>query len=258
MPEVWYPGAVRIDGDHANYQAGRITVTTGLCHYTVGRNSRGTCGRDFQFLQERDGTLVQGAPIDARCWGAGDPWNGCAVHYEVEYLPGVDVDVFTEPARVKTRDFVHWLNAQWGVPLDHWGGARIAAWTGWIDHGSVIQTGDYHTDGWPQPDCNFIFDTQPTPPVEDFDMSILFQTPTSLTVLNPPLVTDVAPGEVGPLNALVSAGAMKLVAGSDGDLAQYRALYARFLSTLPKTGGGSGGGATAAQVADEFSARLKA
>lgn len=96
------------------------------------------------------------------------------------------------------------------------------------------------------------------PPPEESDVSILFQTPTTLAVLNPPLVTDVAPGEVGPLNALVSAGAMKLVSGSDGDLAQYRALYARFLSTLPKTGGGSGAGATAAQVADEFSRRLTA
>lgn len=164
MPNPWYPDALRIDGEHAHYEAGQIIVTTGLCHFTVGRNSRGTCGRDFQFLQERDGVLVQGAPIDARCFGAGDPWNECAVHYEVEYLPGFDDVVFTDPARAKTRDFAHWLNSEWGVPLNHWGGVRIPAWNGWVDHGSVIQTGDYHTDGWPEADCLVIFDSTPPPP----------------------------------------------------------------------------------------------
>lgn len=97
------------------------------------------------------------------------------------------------------------------------------------------------------------------PPPEESEMATLYQTPTTIVVLDPPIVTDIAPEELGAWNALVSAGFMKLEAnGTDANLKAYRATYQRYLSTLPKPSGGSGGGATAAQVADEFSARLKA
>lgn len=181
MPEVWIPWAVRLDGAHANYEAGRIgNVTTGLAHYTVGRNSTGTCGRDFQLLGARDGTLYQGAPIDAVCWGAGDPWNGCSVHYEIEYLPGADDAVFTDLCRDTTQRTVHWVHDNWGIPLDYYHGPRIPAHNGWIAHDSVIQTGDYHNDFWPAEDAAIIFGTAPPPLSPEDTMWLIHDRDTNL------------------------------------------------------------------------------
>lgn len=156
MGNPWYPDAVKHNGAHANYQAGQIDVVTGLCHYTVGFNSIGTCGRDFQFLIDRDGTVHQGAPVDARCWGAGDPWNGRAVHIEVEFYPGVDATIFTDAARSSTGKLVRWLNADWLIPLQHYAGyypaVRLTEYNGFIDHAAVIQTDAWHNDFWPADD----------------------------------------------------------------------------------------------------------
>lgn len=154
----WCPYATRVAGRFADYGAGRIAnLTTGLAHYTVGKNSIGTCGEYFQILAARDGTLFQGAPVDAVNWGSGDPWNGCSVHCEVEYLPGVDDTVFTDVQRDAVQAFAHWLHDEWGVPLDYYDGPRIPAHTGWISHRSLIQTGDYHNDFWPADDAAIIF-----------------------------------------------------------------------------------------------------
>lgn len=148
MPEPRYPEAVWDPGVNAGYRAGRNVITTAVCHYTVGRDSRPIGRRGyFQFLVSRDGTVTQFAEADAVCWHAGTPWNFRGPGIEVEYL---DEDViFTPAADRATGELVGWLHAEWGVPLDFYDGPRINSWSGFITHRSLIQTGDAHSDYWP-------------------------------------------------------------------------------------------------------------
>lgn len=154
MPDPFYPHAVQVAGANRAYRAGRITrVTTGIRHYTVGVNSIGTCGRDFQFLQARDGVLFQGAEVDAVNWGAGDPWNRCSVHIEAEWHPTYNADepVLNAAMVATQRPFLAWLESEWGIRRDasYHGPDRLTSWAGFIDHRWLIQSGDWHYNLWP-------------------------------------------------------------------------------------------------------------
>jgi hypothetical protein len=129
-------------------------MTTVVCHYTVGRDSRniGLNGY-FNFLVSRDGTVWQYAEADAVTWHAGNPtidWNQRGPGIEVEYLPGADDTVFTDAQRDATGALVHWLADTYNIPLDYYDGQRIDAWAGFIAHNSLV--GADHTDTWPRDD----------------------------------------------------------------------------------------------------------
>ncbi len=165
MPDLWYPGAIRHQGAHANYEAGVNRMVSVVCHYTVGINSTGTLGQDFTFLLDRDGDVHQGCPVDARVWHAGDPWNAMGPGIECEYLPGVDdpnhngpddEDIMTPEQVLGASGLVKWLHEEWSVPLAFYDGPRIGAWLGFINHGSVLQSGAWHTDYWPRFDWDRI------------------------------------------------------------------------------------------------------
>lgn len=157
-----YPGAVWSPGVNAGYAAGRTSMTAAVCHYTVGRDSRPIGLRGyFNFLVSRDGTVTQFAEADAVCWHAGAPWNFRGPGIEVEYLPGVDDDIFTPEALAACGALVRWL----GIPLAFYDGPRIADWSGFITHRSLIQTGDAHSDYWTEQDWAAMTATKPAPPL---------------------------------------------------------------------------------------------
>ena len=148
MPDPIYPGAVWRPG--VNADNGQTSMESVVCHYTVGRDSRPIGDRGyFHFLVSRDGTVTQFARANAVCWHAGQPWNERGPGIEVEYLPGADDDVFTPAAWIATGQLDAWLHNEWGVPLAFHDGPRLASWNGFITHRSLIQTGDAHSDYWP-------------------------------------------------------------------------------------------------------------
>jgi hypothetical protein len=171
-----FPGAVWRPGVNAGYRAGRSTMFTAVCHYTVGRDSRPIGDRGyFNFLVSRDGTVTQFAEADAVTWHAGN-WNGRGPGIEVEYLPGVDDEVFTDAARDACGELVRWLGST--IPLDYYDAARINTWHGFIAHGSLIQSGDSHTDSWPRSDWDQMVGT--APPVKDDTMRLFHDPATDL------------------------------------------------------------------------------
>jgi hypothetical protein len=156
---MWYPFAVRRPGVFANYGGGaeRNRMEVVKCHYTVGYNSLGTLGRDFQFLVSRDGTVYQGAPVDAICWDSGE-WNDAGPGVEIEHMPATEGDIFTPEAREATRGLCQWLISEHGFPAVHWDGDRISEYggfRGFIDHCDLIQT-QQHNDYWPADDVAYI------------------------------------------------------------------------------------------------------
>jgi hypothetical protein len=145
---VIYPAAVWSPGVNAGYKAGRTSMRTAVCHYTVGRNSAPIGLRGyFQFLVARDGTVTQFAEADAVCWHAGTPWNSRGPGIEVEYLD--EPAIFTPEAEAATGLLVSWLHDVYGIRTDFYDGPRIAEWDGFITHRSLIQSGDAHSDYWP-------------------------------------------------------------------------------------------------------------
>jgi hypothetical protein len=155
VPDLWYPGATIMPGAAAGYAKGRTSMETVVAHFTVGRDSTqiGVNGY-FHWLVRRDGEVVQFAEVDALTWHVGN-WNGYGPGIEVEYLPGVDDEVFTDAARVACGSLVRWLCSEWGFLLDYYDGDRIPpVWRGFIAHRSV-QGGD-HTDFWPRQDWDLM------------------------------------------------------------------------------------------------------
>ncbi len=162
MPDR-YPNAVWNPGVNAGYRAGRNTMRTAVCHYTVGRNSTPIGLRGyFQFLIARDGTVQQFAEADAVCWHAGDPWNSRGPGIEVEYYD--EAEVFTDAQRAACAELVKWL----GIPLDLYDGPRVADHHGFITHRSLLQSGDAHSDYWPQED----WDAMTGPAQEEAEMAL--------------------------------------------------------------------------------------
>lgn len=153
-----YPAAIWNPGVNAGYRAGRNTMTTAVAHFTVGRNSTGIGKQGyFHFLISRDGTVQQFCEADAVAWHAGDPWNSRGPGIEVEYL---DEDtIFTDAARAACGELVKWL----GIPLNFYDGPRIADWAGFITHRSLVQSGDAHSDYWPQEDWDAMTTITPLP-----------------------------------------------------------------------------------------------
>lgn len=155
MPDPYYDGAVQIAGAFRGYVIGRIPVLrTAIRHYTVGVNSIGTCGRDFQMLQARSGVLYQGAEVDSVNYGAGMPWNWQSVHVEAEWHPEYNADepILSDAMIDSLRGFAAWLETEWGIRRSesyHGYVGRITDWSGWIDHRWLIQTGDWHSNSWP-------------------------------------------------------------------------------------------------------------
>jgi hypothetical protein len=156
MPNPRCPYALWNPGVNAGYRAGRTTMTTAVAHYTVGRNSTpvGLQGY-FHFLVARNGTIQQFCEADAVAWHAGDPWNSRGPGIEVEYFD--EPEVFTDVQRDATSALVHWLGAEYGIPLAYYDGPRIGAHNGTISHRSLIQSGDAHSDYWPAADAAIIF-----------------------------------------------------------------------------------------------------
>jgi N-acetylmuramoyl-L-alanine amidase len=152
MPEEWYPGAQVNPGAAAGWAKGRTPVAAVVCHYTVGKNSTGI-GLDgiFHWLVSRDGHIQQFAEASALCWHAGEA-NGRGPGIEIEFLDEPE-GIFTDPARDATSGLIHWLNQQWGVPLDYYDGDRIPPnqMGCFVAHRSIQQT-DGHSDYWPRPD----------------------------------------------------------------------------------------------------------
>jgi len=215
MPNPLYPGAVQVAGALRGYAAtgGRpINLTTAIRHYTVGFNSIGTCGRDFQMLQARDGTLYQGAEVDAKNWGAGDPWNGCSVHIEAEWHPSMDEPVLNAAMIDTQRGFCAWLESEWGInrASSYHGPDRVTSWRGFIDHRWLIQTGDWHTNSWPLDAWEAICATAPT--IEDDMKSMLIHKPGDLTVW----VYDAANGTKTKVANMAALDGMRFLAGKTG------------------------------------------
>ena len=165
MRNAVYPEAEWMPGRNAHYAAGRTPVESVVCHYTVGRNSTGIGLQGyFHFLVRRDGGVEQYCQVDAVAWHAGSPWNGLGPGIEVEFLPGYDDELWTPPQREAVARLVEWLHDEWGVPYDFYDGPRIASHAGFITHRSLIQTGDQHSDWWPE-----LPRTTDTPPLEEDD-----------------------------------------------------------------------------------------
>lgn len=174
MPDVRYPGAVWTPGINAGYVAGRTTMESVVCHYTVGRDSS-SIGRQgyFQFLVARDGRIQQFAEVDAVCWHAGQPWNGRGPGVEVEYLD--EPTIFTPEAEAACGALCDWLTSAWGVPASFYDGPRVNTHHGFITHRSLIQTGDAHSDYWPY------LPTGAPPTPEEYDgMWLIHDTQTNL------------------------------------------------------------------------------
>lgn len=151
MPDGRYPGAEWMPGVNAGYRAGRTPVRSVVCHYTVGRNSTAIMLKGYyQFQANRDGTIYQAAEADAVCWHAGSPWNGYGPGIECEHLPGFDDELWTPPQYDAIARLCQWLHDEWGVPLDFYDGPRTNSHAGFITHRSLIQTGDAHSDWWPE------------------------------------------------------------------------------------------------------------
>lgn len=164
MPDGRYPAAVWQPGVNAGYAAGKATMESVVCHTTVGRNSAPIGQRGyFNFLVSRDGTVTQFAEADAICWHAGMPWNTRGPGIEIEYLD--EPTVFTPEALDATKKLCRWITETFGVPQDFYDGPRIDRHNGFITHRSLIQTGDSHTDYWPDDAAAVIFHAPiPAPP----------------------------------------------------------------------------------------------
>jgi len=148
-----YPGAIWNPGVNAGYNSGHTTMQTAVCHYTVGYNSTGVGLQGyFNFLVSRDGTVQQFAEADAKCWHAGDPWNGRGPGIEIEYMPDADPVIFTPAAYNATAGLIKWLS----IPQTFYDGNRVTGWNGYITHRSLVQSGDYHYDYWTYEDWNQI------------------------------------------------------------------------------------------------------
>lgn len=169
MPATWYPGATKNPGAAANYQLGHNTVQCCKCHYTVGVDSTGIgLNGYFQFLISRDGAVQQFAPVDALCYDSGEA-NATGPGIEIEYLPGVDADVFTAAARASCEALVKWLAAEWSIPLVYHDGDHDTdpgTYAGFLSHKSIIQT-EEHQDFWPQADWDLMTAAPPAPPFPD-------------------------------------------------------------------------------------------
>jgi hypothetical protein len=169
-----YPGAVWRPGTNAGYRAGRNSMETAVCHYTVGRNSRPIGDRGFfQFLISRDGEVTQFAEADAVCWHAGDPWNRRGPGIEIEYL---DEDtIFTDAQLEACADLIAWLP----IPEVFYDGPRVGSHVGFITHRSLLQSGDAHHDYWPEEDWAAMTAPVvpvPAPPVDtkkELDMELI-------------------------------------------------------------------------------------
>ena len=162
-----YPLAIWDPGEAANYRFGRTSMDSVVCHYTVGRNSTAIGRRGyFQFLVSRDGTVTQFSEADSVNWHAGSPWNSLGPGIEIEYLPGYDDELFTPEAYHSTALLVEWLASTFSIPFDFYDGPRRTAWNGFITHRSLIQTGDYHNDWWPELPRTTTPDPEPTPETE--------------------------------------------------------------------------------------------
>ena len=177
MSEPIYPGAVWDPGRNAGYMAGRTRMDVAVAHFTVGVHSEAIGRRGFfTWLIGRDGLVTQFAEADALTWHAGE-WNVYGPGIEVEYYSEVDGDtVFTDAALGATSGLIHWLNAEWGIPLTYYDGPRQSPsdQRGFMSHRSLVQT-EQHYDYWPQSDWDAMV-APPTPEVH-FDMATLLRVP---------------------------------------------------------------------------------
>jgi len=157
MEELWYPKAERDPGRAAGYTRGRTRMFSVKCHYTAGYNSWGLI-RDqglAQWLVTRDGRVIQFCEADALCWDSGE-WNDDGPGIEIEYRDEPE-GMFTDAARQATSELIHWLNVEWGLPLNYYDGPRIpeGSHNGFIAHRAIIQS-QPHGDFWPQEDWDLM------------------------------------------------------------------------------------------------------
>lgn len=93
--------------------------------------------------------MVQFAEVDALTWHAGTA-NAWGPGIEVEYLPGVDPEIWTAVQRDAVAHLVEWLISA-GIPEAFYDGPRVnpAGFRGFLTHRSVQQP-DAHSDWWPE------------------------------------------------------------------------------------------------------------
>lgn len=166
MAEEWFPEAVQDPGAAAGWRKGRTPVRTVVCHFTVGRDSS-SIGRNgyFNWLVSRDGTVTQFAETSALTWHAGNEGNPLGPGIEVEYLPNIDDDIFTDAARIACGNLVRWLASEWGVELVYFDPIERMALplpNGFIAHRSLPNQD--HTDWWPRDDWDRMTGVVPPPP----------------------------------------------------------------------------------------------
>lgn len=167
MPDEWYAQATRMPGAAAGWAKGRTPVNTVVCHYTVGRDSTniGVQGY-FHWLVRRNGEIVQFCETSALSWHAGNEGNPLGPGIEVEYLPGVDDEIFTAEARDACGKLVRWLISDWGVEATYYDPEQrmpLPLPHGFIAHRSLPNQD--HTDCWPRSDWDQMVGSSPSPEV---------------------------------------------------------------------------------------------
>lgn len=147
----WFPGAIRDPGKNVNYRSGRTSNQMDVAHFTVGTDSRALIRNNglAAFLFPKQGPPFQFAQADSVTAHACE-FNRKGCGYEVERLNWDEP--FTADQTRWVGEVLRWRNAEYGVPLVHYGGPRLPTDTGFrgiANHGSLVHHAcDQHTDGW--------------------------------------------------------------------------------------------------------------
>lgn len=266
MPEEWFPAATRQPGNAAGWAKGRTPVTTVICHYTVGRDSTaiGLSGY-FHWLVRRNGEIVQFCETSAVAWHAGNEGNPLGPGIEVEYLPGVDDEMFTAEARDACGQLVRWLISEWGVEAVYYDPVErlpLPIPNGFVAHRSLPNQD--HTDSWAREDWDLMVGGQPAPVERTRMKPTLFVDKTGKVWVYDP--NNHTKTWIKSPDALNEIAALWAISGVDATL--HNNLQNMVADAVEIKAGASGGGGTgplseadkndiAARVADLLSRRLQ-
>lgn len=150
MPNPFDPGAIWDPGTAAGYVYGTNAMRLVCVHKTAGNDSYGIVknGHLAQWLIPYEGKRWQFAEADAICWDSPPNQDGPGFEIEAPVLVygGVrqNLSLFrpmSDSQINETGELVHWLNDEWGVPLDLWDGGWVPAgppgFHGFANHGDI-------------------------------------------------------------------------------------------------------------------------